>query len=117
MAKLWAISLVFASTLLTSTAQILYKLGAEKLNLNLASLLTNLPLFAGLFLYGIGGILMIISFRGGEVSTLYPVIATSYIWVGFLAVFFLGETMNLLKWAGIFAIFLGVALTSQGGKN
>jgi uncharacterized membrane protein len=71
----------------------------------------------GLVLYAIGGILLILSFRGGEVSVLYPIIATSYIWVSFLSIYFLNELMNLFKWLGVFTIVAGIVLIGHGSKK
>ena len=105
------------TTLLTSVAQIFYKKGAGILVLNLIALITNYYLIIGMVLYAIGGVLMIISFRGGEVSVLYPIIATSYIWVSFLSIFFLNETMNLFKWVGVFIIFSGIVLIGYGSNR
>ena len=115
--KLWAAVLVLFTTLLTSSAQILYKLGIPFLKFDIVSILTNYYLLTGLILYGIGAILMIISFRGGEVSVLYPIIATSYIWVSLLSVKFLGETMNILKWLGVVSIIIGIVSISYGSKH
>ena len=115
--KLWAMSLMVFTTLLISVAQIFYKKGAGILVLNLIALITNYYLIIGMVLYAIGGVLMIISFRGGEVSVLYPIIATSYIWVSFLSIFFLNETMNLFKWVGVFIIFSGIVLIGYGSNR
>ena len=68
-------------------------------------------------MYGVGAILMIISFRGGEVSVLYPIIATSYIWVSILSSYFLRETMNIFRWAGVFIIIAGIVSISYGSKD
>ena len=114
--KLWAMLLVLFTTLLTSSAQILYKLGIPSLEFTIKGIFTNYYLISGLVLYGIGAILIIISFRGGEVSVLYPIIATSYIWVSLLSVKFLGEAMNFFKWAGVIAIIGGIALIGLGSK-
>ena len=114
--KLWAILLVLFTTLLTSSAQLLYKFGVEK-GLSFSELLKNYYLIGGVVLYAIGGILMIISFRGGEVSVLYPIIATSYIWVSFMSIFFLKETMNNFKWLGVGAIIAGIISISYGSRD
>ena len=116
-AKLWAIGIILFSTLLTSTAQLFYKFGAEKLSLDIIRLITNYELIMGMVLYAIGGILLILSFRGGEVSVLYPIFATSYIWVSFLSIYFLGEIMNVFKWLGIAAIVVGIVLIGIGSKK
>ena len=115
--KLWAALLVLLTTLLTSSAQLLYKYGSSSLSLNPLELITNYYLIGGLLLYAIGGALMIISFRGGEVSVLYPIIATSYIWVSFLSIFFLKETMNNFRWLGIITIMAGIVLIGYGSKD
>jgi len=115
--KLWAMMLMFFTTFLTSTAQIFYKLGVETLSFSLLAIITNLNIIAGLFLYGIGGALMIISFRGGEVSVLYPIVATSYIWVSLLSGFFLNEDMNIYKWLGISIIFIGIVSIGLGTRH
>ncbi|MBI2653667.1 EamA family transporter [Candidatus Woesearchaeota archaeon] len=115
--KLWAALLVLFTTLLTSSAQILWKIGSAALKPDLMSVLTNYPIIAGLFLYAIGGTLLILSFRGGEVSVLYPIIATSYVWVSFLSIWFLGETMNFFKWLGVITIIAGIALIGYGSKD
>jgi len=115
--KLWAIGLIVFTTLLTSSAQILYKKGVGTLDFgNLLSILSNYYILGGLFLYVIGAALMIISFRGGEVSVLYPIIATSYIWVSFLSVYFLNEIMNIQKWLGVIIIFVGVTFVGVGSN-
>lgn len=115
--KLWAIILIFFTTFLTSSAQILYKLGTPSLEFDIISILKNYYLISGLLLYAIGAILMIISFRGGEVSVLYPIIATSYIWVSLLSIYFLGETMNIYKWIGVFIIMAGIISIGYGSKE
>ena len=115
--KLWAMGIVFASTLLTSTAQLFWKFGSNKLEFNLLSAITNIELITGIVLYAIAGTLLILSFRGGEVSVLYPIIATSYVWVSFLSIYFLNESMNLYKWLGVFTIVAGIALIGYGSKK
>ena len=115
--KLWAMGLILSSTLLTSTAQLFYKFGSAKLSLDILSIITNFELIIGMVLYAISGILLIISFRGGEVSVLYPIFATSYIWVSFLSIYFLGEIMNIFKWLGIFTIMAGIVLIGISSKK
>ena len=108
---------MFLLTFITSTAQVLWKLGSEKLSFDLLSIITNWQIIIGIALYAVAGVLMIISFRGGDVSVLYPIVATSYIWVSFLSIFFLSETMNLFKWAGVLVIFSGIVLIGYGSNE
>ena len=115
--KLWAIGLIILTTFLTSTAQVFYKLGSENLSFNIIELLTNYNILFGLFLYGIGAILLILSLKGGEVTVLYPIIATSYIWVSLFSVWFLGEGMNLMRWLGVITIIIGISIVGYGSKK
>jgi len=113
--KPWAIALVILFTFLMSAAQILYKIGAQRLAFNL-TILTNWPLIIGIILYGISAILMIISFKGGEISVLYPILALTYVWVSLLIPHFIpGDTMNPTKWLGIILILSGVSSIGIGG--
>lgn len=105
------------TTLLTSSAQILWKKGSATLTFDVLSIITNYYIIIGILLYIVGGALLILSFRGGEVSVLYPIIATSYIWVSFLSMFFLNESMNLFKWVGVMSIIIGIASIGFGSKD
>lgn len=112
-AKLWAIVVVVLCTLLTSSAQIFLKFGA----LRLPEIINNVPLLAGLGLYAIAAVALIISFKGGDVTVLYPIIATSYVWVALLSYVFLNESLHVLKFLGIFSIFTGICFIGWGGRH
>ena len=112
-----AILLMVITTLCTSLAQVLYKFAAPNLQLNLIALITNIPLIAGLILYGLAAIFLILALRLGEVSVLYPIVATSYIWVTLLAMLLFNESINLLRWTGVIVIILGVILISVDKKT
>ena len=115
--KFSAALLVLFTTFLTSSAQLLWKKGSATLAFDIFSIITNYYLVGGILLYIIGGTLLILSFRGGEVSVLYPIIATSYIWVSFLSIYFLNELMNLYKWSGVTGIIIGIAMIGYGSKD
>lgn len=115
--KLWSILLVLFTTLLTSSAQLLWKKGSATLAFDVFGILANYYIIGGILLYVVGGTLIIIAFRGGEVSVLYPILATSYIWVSFLSIKFLGEMMNFYKWTGVIGIIFGIALIGYGSKD
>lgn len=115
--KLWAALLILFTTFLTSSAQLLWKKGSAALAFNIPSIATNYYIIGGVLIYVIGGTLLIISFRGGEVSVLYPILATSYIWVSFLSIIFLGEVMNVFKWVGVAAIIAGIVSIGYGSKD
>ena len=115
--KLWAIGLMFMVTFFTSVAQLFYKLGSASISFNILSIITNYHLYIGVFLYIFGFVLMIKAFKGGEVTILYPIVSTSYIWVGFLSVLYLGESLNFLKWTGIITIVFGIIFINLGSNS
>src|SRR3989344_4829664 len=115
--KLSSIGMVLVCTVLISIAQILYKKSIAQLSIGVAALLTSPFLWAGLALYGLGAVILIIALRGGDLSALYPIIATGYIWVSILSVYFFGETMNLLKWSGVAGIVLGITFFGIGSRK
>jgi undecaprenyl phosphate-alpha-L-ara4N flippase subunit ArnE len=109
----FAILLMVICTLFTSAAQILYKFGAAKLPL----IFTNYHLLGGLFLYAIGALIFVIALKFGEVTVLYPIIATSYIWVALLSAAIFSEIINVYKGAGIALIFIGITVIAAGSKK
>jgi len=110
-----AILLVVFSTLFSSFGQLLYKLGVDKLEFNI-TLLTNYFLILGILLYIIAGVILIIALKFGELSTVYPVYATNYIWVSLLSLYILKEFMTYFKWIGIASIVIGVGLLGVSKK-
>ncbi len=111
----WAIGLVIVCTIFTSLGQLFLKLGIKTALLNL-ELLTNYNLIIGLVFYAIGAILLIIAFKGGELSVLYPIIAASFIWVALLSHFYLHESISLIRWVGVAIIVLGISFIGRGSR-
>lgn len=100
----WAIIVILLCTIFTSVAQLFYKLASQRL----PEIATNWPLFAGAICYILAAGLMMLAFKGGEVTVLYPLIATSYIWVTLIAAFVFGESIGVFKIAGLVLIFIGI---------
>jgi uncharacterized membrane protein len=109
-----AIALVLLCTFLTATGQIFLKIGSGNLSFSILKLLSNFPLIMGFVLYFLSAIIFVIALKNGELSVLYPIIATSFVWVGFLSIIFLNEIMNAWKWAGVVTIIIGISLTGRG---
>jgi len=107
------IALVLFCALLGGIGQIFFKLGVGRVSVSITSWLLNPPLIMGFVLYAISSILFLLALRRGNVSILYPIIATSYIWVALFAATFLGEPFPANKWAGIILIILGVAVITR----
>jgi len=114
--KLWAIILVLLCTGLTASGQILLKKGVQTASLDL-TIFQDYQLVLGSFLYVIAAFLLLLALKDGELSVLYPLFATSYIWTNLLAISFLGEAITMLKWAGTGLVILGVTAIGIGGKK
>ncbi len=112
-----AIAMVFVCAVFTSFAQILFKFASFEFSLNVALLLTNHFLIAGMLLYAVAAALLIMAFKHGELSVIYPIIATSYIWVGILSWIIFSETMGIFKWIGIASIIVGITVIALGSKK
>jgi uncharacterized membrane protein len=106
-----AILIMVLCTAFTSAGQVLWKLSMDNMSeITFLSIITNYYLIAGFVSYGLGAVLLIFALRKGELSVLYPIVATSYIWVSLLSMRFLGESISLFKWIGICIIMVGVVI-------
>jgi drug/metabolite transporter (DMT)-like permease len=113
-----ALGLVFSCTVLGAAAQLLIKVGMTRFSMDHPfGALTNLPLIAGYFLYGINTLLLVLALREAELSMLYPIIALTYVWVTLLSYGLLHERPNLYKNIGIATIVIGVAIIGRGGRK
>jgi drug/metabolite transporter (DMT)-like permease len=112
-----AFLLFFKATLLTSFSQVLLKIGMKNFDPSIMGILSNMFLIVGIALYGLAAIMVIYGLKNGELSVLYPVIATSYIWVALLAFYFFHEHIDSYKLLGIGAVVAGVVLIGLGGRK
>ena len=115
--KSWVIGLMFFCTLVTASAQISWKIGVNSLRPGFFNIIFNPGILAGFVLYGIGAVILIICLKYGELSVVYPIIATSFIWVNIFSYIIFNETMNMMKWVGIIAIMFGVGFIGRGSKK
>ena len=76
-----------------------------------------LYIILGFLLYGLGAMVMILSLKFGELSVLYPVMCTSYIFALVNGYVFLGEVIDIKKLIGIGLIILGVVFIGRGEKK
>lgn len=104
--------MVLCCTLLTALGQLLIKFGVNKAIGDLWSLL-NLYIILGLGVYIVAGLLFMTAIQHAELSMLYPLIATSFIWVTIVSYLILNEPLNLMKLGGILCIIIGVACISK----
>ena len=111
--QLWAVALVLLACLAGSLGPIMLK-KAHKKSFRLKDIIKNHYLIGGLIFYALGTILFIPALRGGELSVLYPLVATTYIWVSIWSIKLLKEKMNRQKWMGILLVIIGVIFIGLG---
>ncbi len=114
----WKILLLTAlAAFIGSIGQLEFKQGANNLQFDIKMLLTNYHLIAGVAVYALSTVLYVYALNKENLSILYPIIATSYIWTLIFSKIFLKEPVGLTSWAGVFFILLGVALiATQAGR-
>ncbi len=95
---------------------IFMKKASSDIHRDLRSILKSKNLLYGILIYGAATAIFIPALKFGELSLIYPLVATSYIWVSLLSVKYLGEKMNKYKWLGIMLIIVGVAFIGYGSS-
>ena len=125
--KPWAIALVVFVTLITTSAQLLYKYGVSGSSIGellkggvvstALTLFMNPWVILGLMLYGVGAVLLVIAFKGGEATVLFPIIATSYLWVVLASYYLYDTSIGWVKLLGVLVLMSGVVLIGTGGSK
>jgi len=113
--QLWAIGLVLLGSIIGAFGPIYLKKSAKTFFIKKPlSLIKNKDLILGTVLSVAGTIIFLIALKGGDLSVLYSFVSTGYIFVSFYSMKMLNEKMNLLKWAGILSIVIGVIFIGLG---
>ena len=114
----WRIILLTAlSAFIGSIGQLEFKRGADTLQFDIKLLLTNYHLIIAIAVYCLSTVLYVYALNKENLSILYPIVATSYIWTLMFSKIFLKEPIGLTSWAGVFFILLGVTLiATQAGR-
>ncbi len=111
---LFAIITVLAAAMLGALGQYYFKIGADTLKkLNIRSFINRYLLYA-VILYIVSAVTYVIILPYGELSVLYPLVASNFIWVAIIARIKLQERITLWKCAGLFCIILGIILIGLG---
>ena len=114
----WKILLLTAlAAFIGSIGQLEFKRGADNLQFDIKLLLTNYHLIIAVAVYALSTVLYVYALSKQNLSIIYPIIATSYIWTLIFAKIFLKEPVGLTSWTGVFFILLGVTLiATQAGR-
>ena len=106
------LGLILFDTLIGAVAALVIKKGTNKSSLR--HLWKTPYLWGGLFLYGVSVLIYMIILPLEELTVIYPLVATSYIWATIFAVRFLGDKMNQWKYIGLVGIIIGVIFIGLG---
>jgi len=112
----WGITLVAISSLIAGLGPTFLKRGSDNFDLKdlfklkLKKLVKNKNLVKGTLLYFLATLFFVPGLRGGEISILYPVASSTYIWVCIFSNIILKEKINITKAFGIALIILGISL-------
>jgi uncharacterized membrane protein len=114
----WKIILLTAlAAFIGSIGQLEFKRGADNLQFDIKLLLTNYHLILAIAVYCVSTVLYVYALSKGQLSILYPIVATSYVWTLLFSRIFLKEQVGLTSGVGVFFILLGVTLiATQAGR-
>ena len=111
-----ALSIVFfvLAAFFGAVGQFLYKSGAERAGGTLASYLLNARLLGGVACYIAVMVLFVAAFKkGGAITTLYPIYASTFIWAAVIAWWAFGEPIKLVNVGGMALLIAGMHLMAR----
>jgi len=103
-----------AASLVGALGQYLYKSGAERAGGSPGSYLANPRLLGGVACYVAVMVLFVAAFRkGGSLTVLYPVYATTFIWAALIAMAAYGTPIRPVNVAGMVLLVAGMYLMGK----
>ena len=108
MTNLLIIGVVIIATFIGACGSLYFKKAAANVTKRFFANFLNKDLMIGVGLYLASSIIFIITLKHERVSILYPITSLSYIWASLLAIKYLGEKPNTLRWIGIGIVIIGV---------
>jgi multidrug transporter EmrE-like cation transporter len=105
------LSIVFfiLAALFGALGQFLYKSGAERAGDSVASYLLNTRLLGGVVCYVAVMVLFVAAFKkGGAMTTLYPIYASTFIFAALIAWWAFGEPIKLVNVGGMALLIAGM---------
>ena len=116
--SLASIGLIVLSTVSGAAAQILLRFGADAIEgANLIGIITNVPLIGGYACLAMNVVLVVLAFRGGQLSILYPIVALTFVWVAILSPMYFQDVISISKIAGLTLIVAGVSFIGAGSRS
>lgn len=106
------VAMLIIGAILASLGQLMFKLSASSLTLNIISILTNHKFIIGLALYGLATLVFVYVLKYVKLSIAYPFVALSYVLVYYLSSRILNEPTSVVGWIGVLFIVTGIFLIS-----
>jgi len=111
---LFSIVCFLAASFLGALGQFLYKSGAEQARGGAASYLWNGRLWSGVICYIAVMVLFVAAFkRGGALSVLYPIYATTFIFAAVIGLIAYGVPIKLINICGMALLVAGMYLMGR----
>ncbi len=109
-----SIAMFVLAALFGAVGQYLYKSGAEAAEGTFASYILNGRIVGGFVCYIAVMALFVAAFRkGGELTVLYPVYASTFIFAAVIALIAYGEPIKLINVVGMAVLILGMFLMAK----
>lgn len=109
-----SIVLFLIAALLGALGQYLYKAGAEAAGRSLLSYLFNGRILLGVACYVAVMVLFVAAFRkGGSLTVLYPLYATTFIWAALIALLAYGTPIKPVNVVGMAVLIVGMYLMGR----
>ena len=109
-----SITFFLIASMLGALGQYLYKSGAEEATGGVITYITNPRLLGGVFCYIAVMVLFVAAFKkGGSLTVLYPIYATTFIWAAILALLVYGTEIKPINIGGMALLILGMYLMGK----
>ena len=104
-----AVFMFVVAAFLGALGQFLYKSGADRASGSVASYLLNTRLLGGVLCYVAVMVLFVAAFkRGGSLTVLYPIYATTFIWAAIIAWLVYGTPIRPVNIGGMALLIAGM---------
>lgn len=109
-----SIILFLIASVFGALGQFLYKSGAQSVTGGFLQYLMNWKIISGIICYVTVMLLFVVAYkRGGALSVLYPVYATTFVWGALIAMIVYQEPIKLINIGGMAFLFLGMYLMGK----
>ncbi len=113
-----AILCMLAASVLGAVGQYLYKAGADRAGPGAFSFLLSPWIWAGMICYVAVMFLFTLAFRkGGTVTVLYPVYASTFIWAAGIGLLVYGQPIRPVHVLGMAMLLVGIYLMGVGNAE